>query len=100
MAGRYADICFLARWLQMPFDKAKAMVDSSARKTGRQGKLAYATGSPVSRDKDFDPSGLEKNVAKGAEQGCRYYGTPFPQKNYVREKRQVAKRVIPSPTKA
>lgn len=96
MAGRYADVCFLARWLQMPFDKAKATVEAAARRARRQGKLAFATGSPVSRDREFDVNGLKKDVEKAAEQGCRYYLTPFPQTDYVRNMRQFAKDVMPS----
>ncbi len=96
LAGKHADICFLPRWFQMPFEEAKAIVEGEARKAGRQGRIAYAKGSPVYREKEFDMKNLEQDVERAADQGCRYYITPFPETDYVTNMSRFAKDVMTS----
>ncbi len=98
MAGRYGDICFIPRWVQMPMDKAKAVVEQAARKAGRQNKLAYAAGSPVHRDQKYDLKEFGEAVQRAAESGFLYYAASFPQDNYVETMRQFAKQIMPSYT--
>jgi alkanesulfonate monooxygenase SsuD/methylene tetrahydromethanopterin reductase-like flavin-dependent oxidoreductase (luciferase family) len=95
MAGRYADICFIPPWAEMPFGKAKEIVLREARKTGRQSKLAFAAGSPRAPEK-FDLKEAERGVAAAAKEGCYYYMMPFPRENFSESMNRFAKEIIPS----
>ncbi len=95
MAGRFADICFIAPWTQIPFGEAKEVVLQEARKTGRHNSLAFAMGAPRPQE-NFDLRESEKAVSTAAREGCLYFVAPFPQENFLEKIRQFAKEVMPS----
>ncbi len=93
MAGRFADICFIAPWTQIPFGKAKEVVLQEARKTGRQNSLAFAMGTPRPPER-FDLKESEQAVSVAAKERCLYYVVPFPRDNFLEKMKQFAKEVM------
>lgn len=95
MAGRYADICFIAPWTQIPFEKAREIVLQEARKTGRQSSLAFAMGTPRLPER-FDLKESEQAVSECAKERCLYCVIPFPRDSFLEKMKQFAKEVMPS----
>ena len=95
LAGRYGDLCYIPPWIQIPFIKAKTIVDQEARKMGRQDKLAYGAGSPGVFGK-FDMRAIGKDIQVAEENGCRFYVVPFPQEDYIPKMREFATDLLPS----
>src|SRR2546426_9374294 len=96
LAGRYGDICFIPSSSNLPFEKAKAIVSQEARKVKREGKPAYATGSPRFEETRFDTKLVEQDVKRAANNGCDFYFAPFPRESYAMSMELFAKDLIPS----
>lgn len=96
LAGRYGDICFIRSSTQLPFEKAKEIVRQEARKVKRQGKPAYATGSPRFEQPRFDPKLVEQDVERAAKNGCDFYFIPFPRESYLNSMELFAKHLMPT----
>ena len=95
LAGRYGDLCYIPPWIQIPFTKAKGIVDQEAKKVGRQDKLAYGAGSPSTFGK-FDMQAIGKDIQVAEENGCQFYVVPFPQEDYIAKMKEFARDLLPS----
>ena len=96
LAGRYADICHIPPWVQVPMEKARLIVKQEARRFHREDKIAFAAGSVANRDQKFDRKAVEQDVEKAAKDGALYYIAPLQRVGYLDNLKEFAKNIIPS----
>ena len=96
LAGRYADICHIPPWVQVPMEKARLIVKQEARRFHREDKIAFADGSVANRDQKFDLKTIEQDVEKAARDGALYYIAPLHRTEYLDNLKEFAKKIIPS----
>jgi len=96
LAGRYADICYIPPWVQVPMEKARLIVKQEARRFHREDKIAFAAGSVANRDQKFDLKAVEQDVEKAAKDGALYYIAPLQRTGYLDNLKDFAKNIIPS----
>lgn len=94
MAGKYADICLIPPWTPIAREEAKRIVIESAKKNGRQDKIAFA-GLSFSREK-YDRNELSKIIGQAKDEGCEYFISGFPRTGHMDAMKDFAKEVMPS----
>jgi alkanesulfonate monooxygenase SsuD/methylene tetrahydromethanopterin reductase-like flavin-dependent oxidoreductase (luciferase family) len=95
MAGKYADMCYIAPWTKISFSNAKSMVENAAQKAGRSERIVFGAGAPTLFGERFDMKVLKKDVETAIENGCEFYVTAFPQENYSSTMKQFSKEILP-----
>jgi alkanesulfonate monooxygenase SsuD/methylene tetrahydromethanopterin reductase-like flavin-dependent oxidoreductase (luciferase family) len=96
LAGRYADICHIPPWVQIPMEKARSIVKQEARRFHREDKVAFVAGSVAGRDRKFDLKVVGQDVERAARDGALYYMAPLNRTGYLDNLKEFAKNIIPS----
>jgi alkanesulfonate monooxygenase SsuD/methylene tetrahydromethanopterin reductase-like flavin-dependent oxidoreductase (luciferase family) len=80
MAGKYADICFIAPWTEIGFTKAKDIVLKTAKEYHREGQISFAAGGPSSRifGPNYERRRYMDKVKEAEKNNCDYFIVPFP----------------------
>jgi hypothetical protein len=94
MAGRHADLCFIAPWVKISFTSAKSTVEKAAAKARRSSRILFGTGAPRLQGGKFDMKTLIKDVHVAKDNGCEFYVTAFPQDDYAAMMKAVLSRRI------
>jgi alkanesulfonate monooxygenase SsuD/methylene tetrahydromethanopterin reductase-like flavin-dependent oxidoreductase (luciferase family) len=96
MAGRHADLCFIAPWVKISFTSAKSIVEKAAAKAKRSSRILFGTGAPRLQRGKFDMKALAEDVQTANSNGCEFYVTAFPQDDYVSNMKQFSREILPS----
>lgn len=95
MAGRYADIVYIAPWVRMPFEKARSLVEKSAKKARRTSRILFGTGWHRVQG-TFNMSEVERDVQTAQNNHCEFFVTAFPQQGYAATMKQFSQDILPS----
>lgn len=100
MAGRYADICFIAPWIGLDFADTLRLVLKEARSVGRGNKISFAAGAPSVQPpylgSRYQAEQYVKRAEQAREEGCEYLVVPFPRATYLDSMEDFARTVLPS----
>jgi hypothetical protein len=82
LAGKYADICYIPPWTNVPRSEAKRVILESAKNSGRTGLVEFAFGFDYSSTDGVIPPKYEyrryfKRVDEAERQGCNYFMMPL-----------------------